>query len=68
MEKTPSVKEEMDGEVFISRQSRHYLFLGNMIEVLFPICTLVWRVNICLSRQGKLYIGEMKVELRLLNL
>ena len=48
-----SVKEEMDGEVFISRQSRHYPFVDNMIKVLFPICTLLWRVNNYVSRQGK---------------
>ena len=52
MEKTRSVTEEMDGEVFISRQSRHFL-IDNMIKVIFPICTLIWRVNDYVSRQGK---------------
>ena len=47
------MKEEVDGEVFISRQSRHFLFIGNMIKVIFPICTLNWRVNSSVSRQGK---------------
>ena len=28
-------------------------FIVNMIKVLFPICTLTWRVNIYVSRQGK---------------
>ena len=45
MEKTLSVKEEMDGKVFDSHQSRHFPFIDNMIEVLFPICTLIWPVN-----------------------
>ena len=31
MEKTRSVKEEMDGKVFISRQSRHISFVIIMI-------------------------------------
>ena len=36
MEKTRSVKEEMEGNVFISRQSRHNFFVIIMIKVLFP--------------------------------
>ena len=36
MEKTQSVKEEMEGNVFISRQSRHIFFEIIMIKVLFP--------------------------------
>ena len=36
MEKTRSVKEEMEGELFISRQSRHISFVIIMIKVLFP--------------------------------
>ena len=38
---------------FISRQSWHFSFIVNLIEVLFPICTLIWRVNIYVSHQGK---------------
>ena len=54
MEKTRSVREGMDGRVFISRQSRHaFSLINNMIKVLFPICTLIWRVNNYVSRQGK---------------
>ena len=54
MGKTRSVKEEMHGRVFISRQSRHlFPLINNMIKVLFPICTLIWRVNNYVSRQGK---------------
>ena len=52
--KTRSVREEMDGKVFISRQSRHtFPLINNMIKVLFPICTLIWRVNNYVSRQEK---------------
>ena len=40
-----------------------FSFVNNMIKVLFPICTLIWRVNNYVSRQGKVYIGEMKVQL-----
>ena len=32
-----------------------------MNKVLFPICTLTWRVNNCVSLQEKVYIGEVKV-------
>ena len=46
MEKTRSVKEEMDGKLFISRQSRHpFPLVINMIKVLFPIRTLIWRAK-----------------------
>ena len=54
MGKTRSVREEMDGRVFIPRQTRHpFSLIKNMIKVLFPICTLLWRVNNYVSRQGK---------------
>ena len=46
-------KEEKDGEVFISRQSRHFSFVNNINKALFPVCTLNWRVNKYVSRQGK---------------
>ena len=53
MEKTRSMKEEMDGDVFNYRQSRHFSFLDIMIKMLFPICTLNWRVINYVSHQGK---------------
>ena len=53
MEKTRSMKEEMDREVFIFRQSRHVFFIDNIIFVLLAICTMKWRVNNYASRQGK---------------
>ena len=37
LEKTRSMKGEMDGEVFISHQSRHFPLIGNIIKVLFSI-------------------------------
>ena len=43
----------MDKQVFISRQSRHYGLVLNMIEVLFPSCTLTWPSNNQVSRLGK---------------
>ena len=45
--------EEVDGEVSISGQSRHFAFVVHMIKVLFPICTSTWRVNNYVSRQAK---------------
>ena len=45
--------EGMDGKLLISRLSRHFCFDACIMKVLFPICTLTWRVNNCVSRQGK---------------
>ena len=53
MEKTQSVKEEMDGEVLFPAKVGILPFIDNMIKVLIPICTLVWRVDNYVSRQGK---------------
>ena len=54
MEKTRSVKEEMDGEVFLfAAKVGIFPILDNMIKVLFPICTLIWRVNNNFFRRGK---------------
>ena len=47
------MKEEMDGEVIFSRQSRQFSSIDNMNKVIFPICTLNWRVNNYVFRQGK---------------
>ena len=47
------MKEEMDREVFISSQGWHFSFIDNINKVLFPICTLNWRVNNYVSRQRK---------------
>ena len=38
---------------FFPPESASFLFDKNMIKVVFPICTLVWRVNSYVSRQGK---------------
>ena len=51
MENTRSMKEEEDLKVFVSRQKWYFSVIDNMIEVLFPICTLNWRVNNYISRQ-----------------
>ena len=53
LEKKPFMKEEVVGEVFFSRQSRQFHFIDIMIKVLFPICTLNWRVSDYVSRQVK---------------
>ena len=54
------MKEEMDGEVFISRQSWKFS-LHSMNKVLFPFCTLIWHVNNYVSRQGKVYKKETEL-------
>ena len=45
--------EEMEGKVLISHQSRHSTFANFLNKVLFPICTLNWRVNNYVSRHGR---------------
>ena len=40
-------------KLFISRQSRHLEFDVVICKVLFLICTLTWRVDNYVSRQGK---------------
>ena len=53
MEKTRCVKEENDGEVFISRQSRHISLLFTMIKVLFPTLYLYLARKQFVPRQRK---------------
>ena len=36
-----------------SRQSWDFAFADKIIEILFPICTLTWRVNTYISRRRK---------------
>ena len=50
-----AVREGRSGRKGVfSRQSRHpFSLINNMFKLLFPICTLIWRVNNYVSRQGK---------------
>ena len=42
----------MDGTVFICRRSWHFSFVSNL-KYFCLLCTLTWRVNNYVSRQGK---------------
>ena len=53
MQKVHSMKQEMDGEVFISVQSQKFSFIDNLIKVFSPIFKLNWRVNNYVSRREK---------------
>ena len=53
MDNTQSMKEEMEGEVFISRRTRHFPFIDNMIKVVSSICKWNWSVNNYVSLRGK---------------
>ena len=54
MEEAQPVKEEKDERVFIfPPESASFPMINNMLKVLFPIFTLIWRVNDYVSRQGK---------------
>ena len=51
--------------VYFPPESASLPLINDMIKVLFPICTLIWRVSNYVSRQGKVQIGEKKVQLLL---
>ena len=50
-----AVREERNGRkgIYFPPESASFSLINNMIKVLFPICTLIWRVNNYASRQGK---------------
>ena len=52
---TDAVREGRKGRkgVYFPPESASFLLINNMVKVLFPICTLIWRVNNYVSRQGK---------------
>ena len=62
-----AVREGRNGwkSVYFPPESAPFSLINIMIKLLFPICTLIWRVNNYVSRQGKVKIGEMKVHLLL---
>ena len=49
------VREGRNGRkgVYFPQDLASFSFVNNMIKVLFSICTLIWLVNIYVSRQGK---------------
>ena len=63
MEKARPMMEEMDGKVvYLPPESAFLTLMLYFQTVLFPICTLTWRVNNYVSRREKVKIGEMIVE------
>ena len=62
-----AVRERRNGRkgVYFPPELASFPLIITMIKVLFPICTLIWRVNNYISRQGKVLIREMKVQLLL---
>ena len=50
-----AVREGRNGRkgVYFPPESASFSLINNMIKVLFPICTLSWRVNSYVSCQGK---------------
>ena len=53
IEKTQSMKEKKDGKMFISHQVQHFSSIDYMIKALFPIRSLIWRVNNYVTGQTK---------------
>ena len=54
VEKTRPMREEMDGKVvYFQPESALLPLMLYFSPVLFPICTLTWRVNNYVSRQEK---------------
>ena len=49
------VREGRNGRrgLYFPPESASFPLINNMIKVLFPTCTLIWRVNNYVSRQGK---------------
>ena len=45
-------KSGMEG-CFFCPQRWHFYFIVNIIKVLFPVYTFIWRVTNCVSRKGK---------------
>ena len=63
MEKARLMREEMDGKVvYFPPESALLPSMLYFSTVLFPICTVTWRVNNYVSRQEKVYVGETKVQ------
>ena len=61
MEKTRSVEEELDANVFISRQSWHISFVIIMNKVVFPTLYLLLACKqFYFTAKKKVYIGELK--------
>ena len=59
MGKTRSVKEEMEGNVFMSRQSRHIFFVIIMIKVLIPTLYLDLACKqLCIKERMKYVQGK----------
>ena len=53
----------MDGKVvYFPLESALLPLMLYLSTVLFPLCSLTWRVNSYVSRQEKVYIGETKVQ------
>ena len=52
---TDAIREGRIGRegVYFQLESASFSLINNMIKVLFPICTLIWRVNNYVSRRGK---------------
>ena len=53
MEKTRPMREEMDAKGIYFPPESAFSLLILFLYVLFPICTLTWRTNKHISRQGR---------------
>ena len=53
----------MDGEViYFPPELAFYFDVVIFLRIFFPICTLIWRVNMYVWQQEKVWKGEMKVQ------
>ena len=62
-----AVREGRNGrkDAYFPPESAYFSLINIMIKVLFPYWTLIWRVNNYVSRQGKVLLGEIKLQLLL---
>ena len=60
-----AVREGRNGRkgVYFPPGSISFPLTNTMIKLLFPICTLIWRVKNYVFRQGKVKTREMKVQI-----
>ena len=59
-----AVCEERNGRkgVYFPPESATFPLINNMIKLLILVCTVNWRANIYVSRQGKVLIREIKIQ------
>ena len=56
-----------ESKVFFFPPKLEFLVQNSFMKVLFPDCTLTWRVNNFVSPEEEVYLGEMKIRMEDIN-